>query len=134
TTGSSTDTWRTYSDEPCQSKRPVGHYGGVIRNNFIFANDAALFSSASGFDCGIAFEQACTATAFHNTIYGTTPPSSSAIEWRFANTSVTVENNLANAAFKDRGSGAVATTMANLDTAMASMFVDAAQGDLHLSS
>jgi hypothetical protein len=134
TTSSSSDTWRTYADNPCSGKSPVGHYGGIIRNNFIFANDAALFSSASGFDSGIDFEQACTATAVHNTIYGTTPPSSSAIEWRFGNTSVRVENNLANAAFKDRGSGATATTLANLGTATATMFVDASQGDLHLSS
>jgi hypothetical protein len=134
TTASSSDTWRTYTDEPCSGKRPVGHYGGVVRNNFIFANDPALFSSASGFDSGITFEQACTGTAVHNTIYGTTPPSSSAIEWRFANTSVTIQNNLANAVFKDRGGGAVATASANLGTATASMFVDAAQGDLHLSS
>lgn len=134
TTGSSTDTWRTYVDEPCSGKRPVGHYGGVIRNNFIFANDPALFSSDAGFDSGIAFEQACTATAVHNTIYGTTPPSSSAVEWRFANTAVTVENNVANAAFTDRGNGATATALGNLDNATAAMFVDAPQGDLHLSS
>src|SRR6185436_1469720 len=72
TTASSTDPWRTYADEPCQSARPVGHYGGIVRNNFIFANDAAIFASASGFDSGIAFEQACGANALHNTVYGTT--------------------------------------------------------------
>jgi hypothetical protein len=93
-----------------------------------------LFSSASGFDSGVDFEQACGATAVHNTIYGVQPPTSSAIEWRFANTSVTVTNNLANAAFKDRGSGATSTAAGNVDTATAANFVDAAQGDLHLSS
>lgn len=134
TTASSTDTWRTYADNPCGSASPVGHYGGIIRNNFVFANDPALFSSASGFDSGIAFEQACGSAAIHNTIYGTTTPLSSAIEWRFASTSITATNNLANAAFEDRGSGAIANASGNIDTAAPTDFVDAARGDLHLSS
>jgi hypothetical protein len=132
TNASSSDMWRTYADEPCASARPVGHYGGVVRNNFIYANDAALFSSAAGFDSGIDFEQACGSSALHNTIYGTTPPTSSAIEWRFANSSVQVTNNLANAAFKNRGSGAMGTAAGNVDTAKANLFVDASKGDLHL--
>jgi hypothetical protein len=132
TNASSTDMWRTYADEPCASARPVGHYGGVVRNNFIFANDAALFSSASGFDSGIAFEQACGSNALHNTVYGSTPPTSSAIEWRFANSSVQVTNNLANAAFKNRGAGAKGTATGNVETAKANQFVDASKGDLHL--
>ncbi len=132
TTASSTDPWRTYADEPCQSARPVGHYGGIVRNNFIFANDAAIFASASGFDSGIAFEQACGANALHNTVYGTTAPVSSAVEWRFANTSVTVTNNLANAAFKNRGEGAQGSATGNVATASPAAFVDAPSGDLHL--
>ncbi len=133
TTGSSTDTWRTYPDDPCAGATPVGHYGGVVRNNFVFANDSALFASDFGFDSGIDFEQACHATAVHNTIFAGTPPLSSAIEWRFANTSVTVTNNLANAAFENRGGNATETAAGNVDTAAAGMFVDAANGDLHLS-
>ena len=101
TNASSTDLWRTFADGPCASARPVGHYGGIVRNNFIFANDAALFSSVSGFDSGVDFEQACGSSALHNTIYGSTPPTSSAIEWRFANSSVEVTNNLANAALQE---------------------------------
>ena len=54
------------------------------------------------------------------------------IEWRFANTSALVVNNLANAPFVNRGSGATATTNGNLDAATAAFFVDATQGDLHL--
>jgi hypothetical protein len=132
TNAASTDQWRTYTDEPCASARPVGHYGGIVRNNFIFANDPALFSSDSGFDSGVDFEQACGSSAFHNTIFASTPPTSSAIEWRFANSSVTVSDNLANAAFKNRASGAQGTTAGNVETAKAELFVDAAKGDLHL--
>jgi hypothetical protein len=134
TTGSSSDAWRTYSDNPCMSRTPVGHYDGVVRNNFIFAGDAALFASDSGFDSGVALEQACGASVVHNTIFAPTAPRSSAIEWRFANTSALIANNLANAPFKDRGAGASAMTAGNLDNAAAAFFVDAAQGDLHLTA
>ncbi|MFI5307632.1 MAG: hypothetical protein ACHQ53_09785 [Polyangiales bacterium] len=132
TTSSSSDGWRTYADDPCPNHAPVGHYGGVVRNNFVFADDAALFASDSGFDSGVALEQACDASVLHNTVFAVTPPRSSAIEWRFANTSALVVNNLANAPFVNRGSGATATTNGNLDAATAGFFVDATQGDLHL--
>jgi hypothetical protein len=134
TTASSSDAWRTYADDPCPNRTPVGHHGGIIRNNFIFANDTALFASDSGFDSGIALEQACNATIVHNTIFASTAPRSSAVEWRFANTSALVVNNLANAPFRDRGAGASATSQANAETATAGAFVDPAQGDLHLAS
>jgi hypothetical protein len=134
TTASSTNEWRTYPDEPCGAARPVGHYGGIIRNNFIFANDTALFASDSGFDSGVAFEQACGAAALHNTIFGTTAPVSSAIEWRFANSTVTVTNNLANAAFKNRGAGAQGAAAGNIATAGAGLFIDASSGNLHLAA
>lgn len=133
TTASSTDAWRTYPDEVLCPGTPVGHYGGIVRNNFIFASDAALFASDSGFDSGIALEQACNATIVHNTVFGTKPPLSSAIEWRFANTTVTATNNLANAAFKNRGGGPQEEVAGNIATATAAFFVDAAAGDLHLA-
>jgi hypothetical protein len=132
TTGSSTDTWRTYVDAPCGSAAPVGHFGGTVRNNFIAASDAGLFASQFGFDSGVALEQACGATVVHNTIYGTTPPLSSAVEWRFANTTATVTNNLANAPFKNRGAGASGTSTGNLDGAASSLFVGPQGGDFHL--
>src|SRR5262249_3450196 len=99
---------------------------------FIFANDSTLFSSAAGFDSGVDFEQACGSSALHNTIYGTTPPSSSAIEWRFANSSVQVTNHLANAAFNNRGAGAQGTPRGNMENATANLFLDVATGDLHI--
>ncbi len=133
-TSSSTDTWRTYQDAPCGNATPVGHYGGVVRNNFIGANDSGLFASAAGFDSGVALEQACGATVVHNTVFGTTPPSSSAVEWRFANTTATVTNNLSNAQFRNRGGGASATAAGNVESATAAYFADAANGDFHLSA
>ena len=46
---------RTYPDDPCPGAPSgyVEHYGGVIRNNFVFASRSELFASDCGFDCGI---------------------------------------------------------------------------------
>jgi hypothetical protein len=64
-----TGSGRTYSDDPCPAAVGlVGHYDGIIRNNFIFADDGDLFDSSSGVDGGIAFAQSCGAQAVHNTI------------------------------------------------------------------
>jgi hypothetical protein len=103
----------------------------VIRNNVVFANDAGLFASASGFDAGIALEQACGARVLHNTVVSTQAPFSS-IEGRFANTVATVTNNLASHNLRTRESAAL-TLAGNLQNAPAGLFVDAVSaGDLHL--
>ncbi len=123
---------RTYGDQPCAGKSFVGHYGGTIRNNFIFANDTRLFNSASGFDVGIGLEQACGAAVLHNTIFSTSAPRGSSLEWRFVNTSATVGNNLVSHTLRARDGG-IATLVGNVANAAAAMFVDAIQtGDLHL--
>ena len=126
--GDATD-GRTYSDMPCGGATMVGHYGGVVRNNFIFASRAAV-----SFDSGIGLEQVCGAKVLHNTVFSTYAPLSSSIEWRFGKTNVEITNNLTSHALKDRGAGAVATSAGNLPTAMATMFVDPGKGDLHLVS
>ena len=122
---------RTYSDNPCPAAGGgyVDHYGGIIRNNFVFASDAGLFASEFGFDCGICLWQACGAQAFNNTVVSIQAPFSS-IEWRFDNTDVEIKNNLVSHNLRDRGGTAVLDS--NLENAPLTLFVDGTNGDLHL--
>jgi len=123
---------RTYGDNPCPSAQGfVGHYGGLIRNNFIFAGRPELYLSQSGVDGGIAFAQACGARALHNTIAFTSPPFA-AIEWRFENTHVDLINNLTTHFLVDRGG--TATLTGNLSLQPLSLFADGSRGDLHLGA
>ncbi len=124
---------RTYSDNPCPSASGgyVDHFGGIIRNNFVFASDGGLFASDSGFDCGICLWQACGAHIFNNTVVSTQAPFSS-IEWRFDNTDIELRNNLVSHNLRDRGGTAVLSH--NLQNAPLSLFVDGANGNLHLLS
>lgn len=121
---------RTYADDPCPGAvGHVDHYGGIVRNNLVFANDEALFGSGSGLDCGICLWNACGAQVLHNTVASTEAPFSS-IEWRFDNTYVTLTNNLATHNLMDRGGTAVrAGNVANMPL---SLFVGGYLGDLHL--
>jgi hypothetical protein len=125
---------RTYSDHPCNSdgEMYVGHVGGVVQNNFIFASDSGLFASESGFDCGICLWSACDASVLHNTIVST-GEIFSAIEWRFDSTSATIANNLATHPLRERD-GATATLVGNMENANLAEFADAAGGDLHLTA
>jgi len=129
----STRVGRTYPDQPCGNRPYVGHYDGLITNNFVFANDPDLFNSQSGFDSGIGLEQACGTKVLHNTVFSTRPPSSSSIEWRFPNTAASIANNLVSHDLKARDSG-VATLAGNVSNAPASLFVNATAGDLHLQA
>jgi hypothetical protein len=109
----------------------VDHYGGVIRNNFVFANRTELFSSDDGFDTGIALWQACGSRVLHNTVASTQAPFSS-IEWRFSRTDVDLINNLVTHNLMDRGGNATLTN--NLQNQPLSLFVDGSGGDLHLAA
>lgn len=123
---------RTYSDNPCpDATGHVGHYDGLIRNNFIFAGLGDLFASTAGADGGIALAQACGAQVVHNTIAFTQSPFA-AIEWRFSNTDAKLINNLTTHNLMDRGGTAQLT--GNLGTQPLSLFVDGSNGDLHLAS
>ncbi len=123
---------RTYADDPCPGITGyVGHYGGTVRNNAIFAGRAELFASNSGFDCGICIWQACGATVVHNTVAATEAPFSS-IEWRFSNTTLTLTNNLVTHAMRER-EGATAVQAGNVEGASLALFADGAAGDLHLA-
>ena len=85
---------RTYPDDPCPGAVGyVDHYDGIVRNNLIFANDGALFSSEYGFDCGICLWQACGARILHNTVASTQAPFSS-IEWRYGELPTSKEGGL----------------------------------------
>jgi hypothetical protein len=127
---------RTYDDDPCPGVTGyVGHYGGIIRNNFIFANRSELFSSAAGFDSGIAIWQSCNADVLHNTVVSLEPPTTAnqgSIEWRFSNTSADIINNLVSHNLVERD-GASASLLGNLEDAPLSLFVDGNNGDLHLT-
>ncbi|MFK7803934.1 MAG: hypothetical protein AB8G95_20035 [Anaerolineae bacterium] len=124
---------RTYSDDVCPAAEGgyVDHFGGMVRNNFISADDDELFSSQSGFDCGICFWNACGAKAYHNTVASTQAPFSS-IEWRFDYTEVEIFNNLVTHQLRDRSGEA--TVSGNLENQPLSIFTDMANGLLHLNS
>jgi hypothetical protein len=123
---------RDYPDDPCPGAVGyVDHYDGIVRNNLVFANDGALFSSEYGFDCGICLWQACGARVLHNTVASTQAPFSS-IEWRYDNTDIDVINNLVTHNLRDRGGDAYLE--GNLTGVPLSLFADGAGGDLHLAS
>ena len=67
----------------------------------------------------------------HNTVVSTTAPRSSSIEWRFANTTALVANNLVTHALLPRDDGR-AGLAGNLVDAPLSLFVDVASANLHL--
>lgn len=124
-------TGRTYDDAPCPAAVGyVGHYGGVIRNNFIHAGRADLFASSAGFDCGVCLWQACEVGVFHNTVTSFQPPFSS-IEWRFSNTTAEIANNLVTHNLRAR-EDASANLAGNLTDAPLSLFVSLDNADLHL--
>jgi hypothetical protein len=125
-------TSRDYGDDPCPGADFVGHYDGIIRNNTVWGNRPEMFASQSGFDSGIALEQACGTTVVHNTIVALQQPFVS-IEYRFPNTDVTLYNNLVTHAIMERDGG-VADLQGNMTDAGTAHFVDPATGDLHLVS
>jgi hypothetical protein len=68
----------------------------------------------------------------HNTVASTQAPFSS-IEWRFAETNVTLVNNLVTHPMRERDS-ATAMASGNSEAATSADFVDMAGYDLHLAS
>jgi len=124
---------RAYSDDPCpDADGHVGHFAGLIRNNFIFQSRQELRSSEYGFDSGISLDQACGTQVLHNTVVATQIPFSS-IEWRFANTSAQIINNLVSHNLLPRDVGS-AFLEGNVDDAPLSLFVDTGSADLHLAA
>jgi hypothetical protein len=124
----STGGQRIYPDDPFAgtgvSASAVGHIGGVIRNNFIFAN-------ISRYDTGIGLEQAWNASVYHNTILST--QGGLGLDIRFANSNPIVKNNLFSPGISQRDGGAAKESAANI-SASQSMFVNPSAGNLHLVS
>jgi hypothetical protein len=133
--GQSLSLTRTYPTSPCSGTNGyVGHFGGIIRNNFIAAWDSELFNSDSGVDVGIGLEQSCTTKVYHNTVAFTQRPASSAIEWRFTNSiGIQIVNNLVSHNLLPRDGGS-ATLTTNVESAPLNIFVSPTTGDLHLLS
>ncbi len=125
-------TWRTYSDNPCGGASNIGHYDGIIRNNFILQKSEALKNSQTHFDTGISLEQACGTKVLHNTIVSTAKPNLSSLEWRFANTNVQIANNAVSYNMMARDGGK-AELSGNLENAAIDLFLNPAGGDIHLS-
>jgi hypothetical protein len=115
---------RAYPDNPYPALGYIGHIDGIIRNNVIHAGPAA----ARYFDTGIELAQAHGARVFHNTVVSR--PSFSSIDYRFANTSVTIQNNLTYRI--TRRDGARGTVDHNLSSTPAGYFKNAAGVDYHL--
>lgn len=124
---------RVYPDSPCPTANGgyLDHFGGLVRNNFVFAGSAELFGSEYGFDCGLCLWQVCGARVLHNTVASTRPPFSS-IEWRFDRTRVELANNLATHNLRDRGGTAYLS--GNLENQPLTLFADGGAGDLHLAA
>lgn len=117
--------YRTYPDNRYSGVGYIGHYDGVIRNNFIMA-------TIPGFDSGITLDQARGTLVVHNTVVSQNEPFAS-IEWRFANTQVTLTNNLVSHNLRERDGNPQSTLSGNLEHAPSSYFVDPWAGDLHLT-
>lgn len=99
-----------------------GHSGGIIRNNMVHTTR----------DVGIGLENADNAAVYNNTVY--TENYENSIEYRFTGSkNLSIINNLTSMAIALRD-GAAGTVENNYTNAEASLFVDAASGDLHLAA
>lgn len=103
------------------------HFGGVVRNNMIFASQQH--------DTVIEMVHASGWLVAHNTAFllDPAPGLTWGMEARFPDSQGTFAYNLTNMAIWDDRDGALGTLTGNLSTANASWFVDSPSGDLHLS-
>lgn len=116
---------RTYADDPYPAITNVGHFDGVIRNNFVWANN-------DWFDTGIGLEQSPGTKVLHNTVVSTAGGSFfTSIDYRFSGTQgVVVRNNLTRRITqRDGATGAVDH---NLESTPDTSFVSFGTGDLRL--
>ncbi len=114
---------RLYPDDPYPGIEPIGHYDGMIRNNFVFANIAQ-------FDTGIELSRAYGVKVFHNSIFHPMAAYSS-LDYRYPTTLAEVRNNLF-VRMTSREGGQIEPSN-NLEGITGQDFVDASTGDLHLA-
>jgi len=125
---------RTYNDNSCSIADTVyiGHYNGVIKNNFIAVSSPDLFNSKNGFDCGICLASACQAIVVHNTV-ASTGRVFAAIDIRFVGSyEYEIHNNLLSHNILERA-GALGVVSHNITDSELSIFVDVENADLHLT-
>jgi hypothetical protein len=106
-------------------RTPDDHTGGIVRNNFIYRDPTVAGDAAIG-----VFDSPNT-LVLHNTILGS-GTYGSLIEYRFPHAmNVRIANNLLDGSVLARN-GATGAVTGNVTNASASMFVNAAAGDLRL--
>jgi hypothetical protein len=125
------------SEYDCVEGGHPDDFNSTVRNNVVFADDADLFASSTGFDAGIEIENACQAKLLHNTVYSTEAPYSS-MSWRYETSSGHIANNLLSHNLRERietgEEPADVLAEGNRDYAGSELFEDAANGELHLVS
>ena len=120
---------RTYPDNPLDgtgiNPSNVGHIGGIIKNNFIYAD------IGNEYDSGITIEQGWNVSVLHNTIYNINDNNwGSSIEARWPNSNTLIKNNLYSYRLDQRNGGN--PTLVNNVKATSDFFVDVNSGNLHL--
>jgi hypothetical protein len=119
---------RDYPDKPFPSATGyIGHYGGIIRNNVIYAD-------IPGFNTGIALEQARGVRVIHNTVFSTDAATSffSSVDYRFSNTvSGEIRNNLVRRISMRDGAGG--NVDHNLENVPLTYFANPTTQDFHLT-
>lgn len=119
---------RRFEDSPCpEAEGHVGHFGGVVRNNIVYA-------TTPYYDTGIELDQVCGGEVYHNTVWSSPEAKAFAsIDYRFPNTRVTIRNNIVNKI--SRRDGGQATIDHNIVAPDPAIFrsVDPATVDLRLS-
>ncbi len=126
---------RTYTDGVCPESGGlyIGHYEGIIRNNFISAANPDLFNSAVGFDCGLCIASACRANVVHNTIMSN-DSSFASIDIRYAGTNNSnILNNLMSHTIRIRNGATDNDIRSNLEDIATDVVVNISEADLHLN-
>lgn len=122
---------RAYADLPCGGER-AQHFEGVVINNFVSANNGALFASFSPPPDGIALENSCDVSVLHNSVRHNDPPIDGSIVHRHPLTSGLVANNLSTGSVA-RLDGSTASSTTNAEIVTDTYFDQAPTGDLHLT-